>query len=178
MTSSNSATAASTPHSTSFLKQFGQYFPNLEEADLDALMAELQAQMRQMQELLETMPDDMRQALAQLIEQKFSDPKLQQQLAQLAQQWERFSELAEHGFRGTDPLSIEEGLRMADRFDLVDQLEQALRRLPYEDRLAEIDMEQVRDLLGEEAHDRLQRLKELIGLLEKAGYVASRRRPL
>jgi uncharacterized protein with von Willebrand factor type A (vWA) domain len=32
-------------------------------------------------------------------------------------------------------------------------------------------MEQVRDLLGEEAHERLQRLKDLIGLLEKAGYV-------
>jgi uncharacterized protein with von Willebrand factor type A (vWA) domain len=154
-----------------FLKQFGQYFPNLERADLDALMQELQAQMRQMQELLEAMPDDMRAALAQLLEQKFSDPKLQQQLAQLAQQWERFSELARYGFRGTDPLSIEEGLRMADRFDLIDQLEQGLRRLPHEDKLAEIDMEQVRDLLGDEAHERLQRLKELIGLLEKAGYV-------
>ena len=43
-------------------------------------------------------------------QQKFSDPTLQQQLAQLAQQWERFSELAQHGFRGTDPLSIEAGL--------------------------------------------------------------------
>jgi len=154
-----------------FLKQFGQYFPNLSEADLGALMAELQTQRRQMQELLESMPDDMRQALAQLIEQKFNDPQLQQQLAQLAQQWERFSELAQYGFHGTDPLSIEAGLRMADRFDLADQLEQALRRLPHEDRLAEIDMAQVRDLLGDEAHERLQRLKELIGLLDKAGYV-------
>jgi uncharacterized protein with von Willebrand factor type A (vWA) domain len=105
------------------------------------------------------------------MQEKFSDPKLQTQLAQLAEQWERFSELADHGFHGHDPLSIEEGLRMADRFDLIDQLEQALRRLPREDGLAEIDMEQVRDLLGEDAHERVQRLKELIGLLEKAGYV-------
>ena len=159
------------PSLDEFLQQFGQYFPNLEQADLDALMQELQAQMRQMQELLEAMPDDMREALAQLLQQKFNDPRLQQQLAQLAQQWERFFELAQQGFHGTDPLSIEEGLRMADRFDLIDQLEQSLRRLPREDRLAEIDMEQVRDLLGEEAHERLERLKELIGLLEKAGYV-------
>jgi uncharacterized protein with von Willebrand factor type A (vWA) domain len=159
------------PSLDDFLKQFGQYFPNLERANLDALLQELQAQMRQMQELLEVMPDDMREALEQLLQQKFSDPTLWQQLAQLAQQWERFTELAQYGFRGTDPLSIEEGLRMSDRFDLIDQLEQALRRLPREDRLAEVDMEQVRDLLGEEAHERLRRLKELIGLLEKAGYV-------
>ena len=83
------------PSLDEFLQQFGQYFPNLEQADLDTLMQELQAQMRQMQELLEAMPDDMREALAQLLQQKFSDPRLQQQLAQLAQQWERFSELAQ-----------------------------------------------------------------------------------
>jgi uncharacterized protein with von Willebrand factor type A (vWA) domain len=159
------------PSLDEFLKQFGQYFPHLEHADLDTLMQELQAQMRQMQELLDAMPDDMREALAQLMQQKFSDPRLQQQLAQLAEQWERFSALAQHGFRGGDPLSIDEGLRMSDRFDLIEQLEQALRRLPREDRLAEIDMEQVRDLLGEEARDHLERLKELVGLLEKAGYV-------
>jgi uncharacterized protein with von Willebrand factor type A (vWA) domain len=159
------------PSLDEFLKQFGQYFPNLDQADLDTLMQELQAQMRQMQELLDAMPDDMRQALAQLMQQKFSDPKLQQQLAQLAEQWERFSELTQYGFRGNDPLSIEEGLRMADRFDLIDQLEQAIRRLPREDRLAEIDMERLRDLLGDEAHERVERLKELVGLLEKAGYV-------
>ena len=159
------------PSLDDFLSEFGQYFPNLEQADLDALMQGLQAQMRQMQELLEAMPDDMREALAQLLQQKFNDPRLQQQLAQLADQWERFFELAQSGFHGTDPLSIEEGLRMADRFDLIGQLEQSLRRLPREDRLAEIDMEQVRDLLGEEAHERLERLKELIGLLEKVGYV-------
>jgi uncharacterized protein with von Willebrand factor type A (vWA) domain len=159
------------PSLDEFLKQFGQYFPNLEQADLDMLMQDLQAQMRQMQELLEAMPDDMRQALAQLMQQKFSDPKLQQQLAHLAEQWERFSELMQFGFRGSDPLSIEEGLRMADRFDLIDQLEQAIRRLPREDRLAEIDMERLRDLLGDEAHERVERLKELVGLLEKAGYV-------
>ena len=159
------------PSLDEFMKQFGQYFPNLEQADLDTLMQDLQAQMRQMQELLEAMPDDMRQALAQLMQQKFSDPRLQQQLAQLAEQWQRFSELTQYGFRGNDPLSIEEGLRMADRFDLIDQLEQAIRRLPREDRLAEIDMERLRDLLGDEAHERVERLKELVGLLEKAGYV-------
>jgi uncharacterized protein with von Willebrand factor type A (vWA) domain len=159
------------PSLDEFMKQFGQHFPNLNQADVDALMQELQAQIRRMQELLEAMPADMREALAQLLRQKFSDPRLQQQFAQLAQQWERFFELAQYGFHGTDPLSIEEGLRMADRFDLIDQLEQALRRLPRQDRLAEVDMEQVRDLLGEEAHERFKRLKELIGLLEKAGYV-------
>jgi uncharacterized protein with von Willebrand factor type A (vWA) domain len=159
------------PSLDEFMKQFGQHFPNLDQADVDALMQELQAQIRRMQELLEAMPADMREALAQLLRQKFSDPRLQQQFAQLAQQWERFFELAQYGFHGTDPLSIEEGLRMADRFDLIEQLEQALRRLPRQDRLAEVDMEQVRDLLGEEAHERFKRLKELIGLLEKAGYV-------
>jgi uncharacterized protein with von Willebrand factor type A (vWA) domain len=159
------------PSLDDFLKQFGDYFPNLEQGDLDALMQELQAQMRQTQALLEAMPDDMRETLAQLLQQKFSDPRLRPQLSQLAAQWERFSELAQYGFHGIDPLSIEDGLRMSDRFDLIDQLEQALKRLPREDRLAEIDMEQVRDLLGEEARERLERLKELIGLLEKAGYV-------
>jgi uncharacterized protein with von Willebrand factor type A (vWA) domain len=154
-----------------FLRQFGEYFPNLDQTDLDALLQELQTQMQQVQELLQAMPDDLRQALAQLLQQKLSDPRLQPQLAQLAHQWERFSELAQYGFHGHDPLSIEEGLRMADRFELIDALEQALRRLPRQDGLAEIDMERVRDLLGEEAYERLQRLKELIGLLEKAGYV-------
>jgi uncharacterized protein with von Willebrand factor type A (vWA) domain len=159
------------PSLDEFLKQFGHYFPNLEQADLDALLEELQAQMRQMQALLEAMPDDMREALAQLLQQKFNDPALQQQWAQLAEQWERFSRLAEQGFRGNDPMSIEEGLRMADRFDLIDQLEHTLRRLPQEDHLDQLDMERVRDFLGEEAYERLQRLKELIGLLDKAGYV-------
>jgi uncharacterized protein with von Willebrand factor type A (vWA) domain len=159
------------PSLDEFLKQFGHYFPNLAQADLDALLEELQAQMRQMQALLEAMPDDMREALAQLLQQKFNDAALQQQLAQLAEQWERFLRLAERGFHGNDPMSIEEGLRIADRFDLIDQLERTLRRLPQEDYLDQLDMERVRDLLGEEAYERLQRLKELIGLLEKAGYV-------
>src|SRR5919108_4222806 len=54
------------PSLDEFLRQFGHYFPNLAQADLDALLEELQAQMRQMQALLEAMPDDMREALAQL----------------------------------------------------------------------------------------------------------------
>lgn len=160
-----------TPNLDEFLKQFGDYFPNLEQADLDALLEDLQEQIRQMQALLEAMPEDMREALAQLLQQKFSDAKLQRQLTELAQQWERFARLAQLGFHGHDPLSIEEGLRLSDRFDLIDELDQRLRRLPWEDQLARIDMERVRDLLGEEAHERLQRLKELIGLLEKEGYV-------
>lgn len=154
-----------------FLKQFGHFFPNLDQADLDALLEDLQAQISQMQALLEAMPEDMREALAQLMQQKFNDPRLQQQLAQLAQQWERFARLAQFDFHGNDPLSIEEGLRMSDRFDLINQLDRMLRRLPWEDQFDRIDMERVRDLLGEEAYERLQRLKELIGLLEKAGYV-------
>ena len=154
-----------------FLKQFGQYFPNLDQADLDALLEDLQAQISQMQALFDAMPEDMREALAQLMQQKFNDPRLQQQLEQLAQQWERFARLAQFGFHGNDPLSIEEGLRMSDRFDLINQLDQMLRRLPWDDHFDRIDMERVRDLLGEEAYERLQRLKELIGLLEKSGYV-------
>jgi uncharacterized protein with von Willebrand factor type A (vWA) domain len=160
-----------TPDLEAFLRQFGDYFPNLEQADLDELLAALQEQIRQMQQLLDAMPDDMRQALAQLLQQKFSDPHLRRQLQQLAEQWERFERLAQFGFHGTDPLSIEEGLRMAERFDLLDDIEQRLRRLPRENRLDELDMARVRDLLGEEAAERLRRLQELIGLLEKAGYV-------
>src|SRR5215475_2373296 len=71
------------PSLDEFLKQFGDYFPHLEQDDLDALMQELQTQMHQMQALLEAMPDDMRAALAQLLRQKFGDPRLQQQLARL-----------------------------------------------------------------------------------------------
>jgi uncharacterized protein with von Willebrand factor type A (vWA) domain len=80
----------------------------------------------------------------------------------------------QYPFQGDDSLSFAEAMRLMQELQEMDQLEKQLQRARDPNALDQIDAERVRDLLGEEAFQSLEQLKQLTKLLEEAGYIVKK----
>jgi uncharacterized protein with von Willebrand factor type A (vWA) domain len=74
-------------------------------------------------------------------------------------------------FHGEESLSLQEALRLIERLQGMDKLEETLERVLWGADLQQVDDAQVRNLMGEEAHGQVRALKELAEQLEQKGYV-------
>ena len=83
--------------------------------------------------------------------------------------WERA-----FNFSGQDPLNMSQGTSLMQELGDLDQLQQLLQSTPNPGALAEVDLDRVRQLMGNEAADSVQRLSELARQLEEAGLVEQR----
>jgi uncharacterized protein with von Willebrand factor type A (vWA) domain len=80
----------------------------------------------------------------------------------------------QYPFRGDEPVSLLEAMNLMDQLQQMDSLERELQQGRDLNNLSEIDAEQVRDLLGDDAAQSLEQLQRLQKLLEDAGYVTRR----
>jgi uncharacterized protein with von Willebrand factor type A (vWA) domain len=157
-----------------FMERYGDFFPENPQ-NLDELLELMAQRMAAMQAMLNSMTPEQRAQLQGLAEQLLEDMDLRWQAEQLAQNlqaafpdagWER-----SYDFSGRDPLSFSEGARMLQELGELDQLQQLLQSAPNPGALADVDLERVRQLLGEDAARSLDRLSQLARMLEEAGYV-------
>jgi uncharacterized protein with von Willebrand factor type A (vWA) domain len=74
-------------------------------------------------------------------------------------------------FRGDEPLSLQEAMKLMDDLQELDRLEKQLRSADDAANLEGIDAEELRRLLGEESADQLEQLKRITKMLEEAGYL-------
>jgi uncharacterized protein with von Willebrand factor type A (vWA) domain len=77
-------------------------------------------------------------------------------------------------FRGDDPLSMGQVPGLLDALGDMDDLEHLLRQATQPGELAEVDIDQARELLGDDAARSLERLAELAKMLEDAGLIEQR----
>jgi len=167
--------AGGEPDFQRFMEQYGDLFGPNPPQSLEELIAQMQHQVAQMENLLDSLPADMRQQLRDLLGDKIGDSELQAELAELAANLEFMYPMRElrsqYPFRGDEELDLSEAMRLMDHMQAMDELERQLERTQYGGDIDAIDEEKLREMLGEEAYQTLQQLRHFLEILEEAGYI-------
>ena len=166
--------AGEVPDFEGFMERYGDFFPENPQT-LDELLEVMARRMAAMQQMLNSMTPEQRAQLQELSEQLLGDMDLQWQMDQLGDHLrELFPQMGweqSRNFTGQNPLDMGEAMDIFDELADLDQLEQMLRGASSPGALAEVDIDRVRDLLGDESAESLERLSELARMLEEAGLV-------
>jgi uncharacterized protein with von Willebrand factor type A (vWA) domain len=158
-----------------FLERHRDLFPDGTPNSLDEFLEQMARQMEAMQALLNSMSEDMRQALQDLMQGQFDDAGMQQALAELMQHLQHTME--HHGlgnpfpFRGEESLSLQEALRLIERLQGLEALEDTLESVLWGGDPHQIDERQVQQLMDDATAAQVQALKEMAERLEAQGYL-------
>lgn len=157
-----------------FMKQYGDFFPENPQT-IEELLEQIAQRMAAAQAMLNSMTPEQRAQLEQLSQQLMQDMDLAQQMGQLsANMQSMFPSLPwEQGYdmQGQDPMGFEQAMQtMRDLGDL-DQLEDLLRNPSTPQQLAEADMDRVRDLMGDDVANAMDKLSKLVQDLEREGLI-------
>lgn len=167
--------AGKEPNFDEFMQKYGDLFGDNPPQSLDELIQQMQHQMGQMQSLLDSLPGDLRQQLQDLLSDKIGDPELQQALSELAQNLEYLYPMRDlrnqYPFRGDEELDLQSAMRLMDQMQSIDELERQLERTQYGGDIDDIDADKLEELLGPEARETLEQLKQFLEILEEAGYI-------
>ncbi|HEY7440303.1 MAG TPA: VWA domain-containing protein [Acidimicrobiia bacterium] len=165
------------PDFQGFMERYGDFFPNNPQT-LDELLEDMARSMAAMQQMLNSMSPEQRAQLQALAESLLEDIDLRWQVDELsrnlAQAFPNLPWNQQLGFRGDDPMSMGQVPGLLETLGDLDQLENLLKNVTQPGQLAEVDLDQARELLGEDAARSLDRLKELAKLLEEAGLIDQR----
>ncbi|MCY3922215.1 MAG: VWA domain-containing protein [Chloroflexi bacterium] len=163
------------PRFDEFMDKWGDMFGDDPPQSLDELVEQMQRQAAQMQNLMSSLPGDMRQQLGDMMQQLMGDMGMEQELAQLAQNLESLYPmrdlLNQYPFRGQEEIDLQAAMSLMGEMQQLDELERALERVQYGGNIDDIDPDQLEELMGEEAREILEQLKQLLELLEEAGYL-------
>jgi uncharacterized protein with von Willebrand factor type A (vWA) domain len=163
------------PDFDSFMEKYGDMFGENPPQSLDELIAQMQAQMQAMQSVMESVPSDQRQQLQSLLSDKLGDAELEAELSELAQNLDFLNPSRDPGnaypFRGDEELDLKAAMELMGGMQDIDGLESALERAQYTGELEAVDIDQLRKLLGDEAVETFDELKQLLEVLENAGYI-------
>jgi uncharacterized protein with von Willebrand factor type A (vWA) domain len=103
------------------------------------------------------------------------DDRIRVDLMELAQNLEALAPMEQartrFPFRGDESLPFNEAMRMMSRLQQMEGLEDQLQEARRLDNLEAIDSQKVKDLLGNEEYQSVEELKELMRVLEEAGYI-------
>ena len=167
------------PDFQGFMQKYSDMFPPGIET-LDQLLEHLQRQMAQMNSLLQSLSSEARDELRRMMDELLQDDSLRLELARLAGHMQGLmppGELTErYPFFGDDPLSLQEAMGLMERLQQMDRLESQLERGSF--RLDDVDRSLAEQVLGPEARQSLDQLRQMTEVLEKAGYVERRDRRL
>ncbi len=163
------------PDVKSFMERYGDYFGADMPETFEELMQRMEQQMARMQSLLNSLPEELRKTLQDLLQNTLDDGELRQILAQLTANLKQLASVdewhKEYDFLGEEPLSLSYALELMERLQKMDQLEQQLKRTQYGMPLSDININEVREILGDDAYQGLAQLKDLASILEQGGYI-------
>ena len=163
------------PEFDQFMDKYGDMFGENPPQSLDELIAQMQAQMQAMQSLMESMPADQRSQLQSLLADKLGDPELEGELSQLSMNLDYLNPGRERSpsypFRGDEELGLQEAMNLMGEMQDIDEMERSLERAQYDGDLEGVDLDKLRDLLGDESAETLEQLQQLLQVLEDAGYI-------
>ena len=160
------------PDFEGFMDRYGDFFPENPQS-LDELLEIMAKRMAAMASMLNSMTPAQRQQLADLAAQLMDDMDLQWQAQQLAQNLQQaFPEMGwdrNYQFGGDDPLSMSQAADVMGQLGDLDALSEMLQGAVSPSALAEVDPERVRELLGNQSAEALERLSEMARMLEESG---------
>ncbi|MBM3730606.1 MAG: hypothetical protein FJW44_07275 [Actinobacteria bacterium] len=162
------------PRFDEFMSEFGDFFPENPQ-NIEELIELLAERMAQMQAMLNSMTPEQRAQLQQLSEQLLGDMDMQWQANRLGEHLRNMAPQAgwERGydFRGEQPMGMGEAMQAMQELSGLEELENFMRNATNPGALAEADMDRVRELLGENAAQSLERLAQLTKMLEDEGLI-------
>jgi uncharacterized protein with von Willebrand factor type A (vWA) domain len=165
------------PDFKGFMDNYGDFFPGNPQT-LDELLEQMAQSMAQMQQLLNSMTPEQRAQLQGLAQSLLEDLDLRWQVDELARNlqnafpnmpWNRSM-----NFSGDDAMQLGQVPGLLDMLGNIDDLEHLLQSATQPGELSEVDIDQARDLLGDDAARSLERLRELARMLEEAGLIEQR----
>jgi uncharacterized protein with von Willebrand factor type A (vWA) domain len=169
--------AGEEPDFDGFMERYGDFFPGNPQ-NLDELLEQMARSMAAMQQLMNSMTPEQRAQLQALSQSLLDDLDLRWQVDELSRNLQRaFPNMPwdqRLPFRGDDPLQFAQMSGLLETLGDLDQLENMLRNATQPGQLAEVDIDQARDLLGDDAARSLDRLRELARMLEEAGLIDQR----
>jgi len=160
------------PDASDFLAKHGRFFPGAQ--SFDDIIDQLAQRMAAMQSLMRSMSPQQRAELQSMMEALLRDDRLMVDLAELASNLDLLMPggLGDRvRFDGNEPLSLEGALAQIARLQAMERLEDALTDVDGPGDLADIDRDQVRELMGDDAVRDLDALDDLARRLEEAGYL-------
>ncbi|GCE49717.1 uncharacterized protein with von Willebrand factor type A (vWA) domain [Thermosporothrix hazakensis] len=164
------------PDFDSFMQKHGQYFPGVN--SLDDLIEQMQMQSAAMQGILDNLSPEQREELQQLSDQLLGDDRIRVDMMEMFAHLEALAPMDDirtrFPFRGNETLPLNEALRMMGRMQQMEGLEDELQEARRLDDLEAIDSQKVKELLGDEEYQSVEQLKELMKMLEEAGYIEKR----
>ncbi len=160
------------PDVREFLAKHGRFFPGAQ--SFDDILDQLAQRMAAMQSLMRSMSPEQRAELESMMEALLRDDRLLIDLAELASNLDLLlpGGLGDRvRFSGDESLSLDGALAQIARLQSMERLEDALTDIEAPGELANIDRDDVRDLLGDDAVRDLDALDDLARRLEDAGYL-------
>jgi len=155
-----------------FMAKHGEFFPE-NPRNTDELIDALAARAAAAQRMMNSMTDEQRAELSELIGQAFGDPDVAAQVAALdanlralrpGEDWESAQRM-----RGQDPLGLGEGAQAMQDLAELDALAEQLGQSYPGARLEDVDLEALQRQLGEDASVDAARLAELERELRRQG---------
>ena len=162
------------PDFEGFMEQYGEYFDPDRPASLDELIEQLQQQMAAMQSLMDSMSPQMRNELESMLGAAI-DPEFMDEIAELAGMMYDmfpFDDMAgEYPFMGDESMTLDAAMELMGELRDMDQLEQQVQQVMRNGNVEDIDLDNVEQIMGEDARRQLEQLQRLIQQLEEAGYL-------
>jgi uncharacterized protein with von Willebrand factor type A (vWA) domain len=160
------------PDVSEFLAKHGGFFPGAE--TFDDIIDQLADRMAAMQSLLRSMTPEQRAELESMVDALLRDDRLLIDLAQLASNLDLLlpGGLGDRvRFSGDESLSLDGALAQIARLQAMERLEDRLMDVGAPGDLADVDRDEVRDLMGDDMVRDLDALDDLARRLEEAGYL-------
>ena len=164
------------PSFEEFMSQFGDMFPGAE--SLDDLLEQLAARMAAAQAMWDSLSPEQRSQLQALADSLLEDMDLRWQMERLAGNLQRAFPDAGWGrsyqFSGEGELGLSSATDLAAQLGQLERMEELLQSASSPNALAEVDLDQVQRLLGEDTARSLERLSRLAKELADAGLIENR----
>ena len=159
-------------HFREFMRQFGDMFGSKPPQSLDELLEQMGRQSAAAQALFNSLSAAQRAQLQSLLQDRFDDPALAEQLQRLAEGLAAFAPRSgRYRFTGEEDVDLDAALRLMGEMQALDELIGQVQAADREGDLDRIDEALLRRMQGDEAADSLGDLKKLAAALEDAGYI-------
>ncbi|HXW38405.1 MAG TPA: VWA domain-containing protein [Acidimicrobiales bacterium] len=162
------------PSFEQFMEQYGDMFPGNPQT-LDELLEQLAERMAAAEAMWRSLSPEQRQQLQSLANSLLEDMDLRWQMERLASNLREAMPGAGWGqsyrFRGSEPMGFGDATDIASQLGEIDRMEDLFASAASPNALDEVDMEQLRRHLGDDAARSLERLAKLTKTLQENGLI-------
>ena len=165
-----------------FIDKYGELFGEAEDKrrplNIDELIQKIRNNFIAMHSISASLSDGVRHEISEILALSM-DREMSSSLSELAghiQEISPFDDLIDaYKFTGSSQISLGKGMELADEMRRINELDSTIREVMRSGRVADLDLDEVEDLLGEEARFELEEVRRMVQALEEAGYLNATR---